>query len=173
MFPFSPRTKIEDAAQLRRAVAGLRHALPVPYRVRSAKATLAAGEGHCLEQALAGAYLAESLGMAPTVMAFALQDLSSEPKAHAVCAYPERGGYAGVGGSRYPELRAPLESASLQGLAEAYGDVLRTLGYRIERWLVADLRGASIDWRRGKSDIAPGIRDYLYRVCAPQFREMR
>ncbi|HUR68534.1 MAG TPA: hypothetical protein VM370_04750 [Candidatus Thermoplasmatota archaeon] len=114
--------------------------------MRSFRGVLAHKAAHCLEGALAAAFLLEHHGFPPLLL-----DLESTDQLdHVVFCYQRGGKWGAVGKSRYPALmgRKPVY-ASVRALAQSYLDPFVDTTGRVTGWALYDLRSeqGKPDWR--------------------------
>lgn len=134
--------------------------------LRSFRGVLAHKSAHCLEGALAAAFILEQHGWPPLLL-----DLESADKLdHVVFAYRERGRWGAVGMSRYPALmgrRAAYRSA--RDLAWSYVDPFVDRTGRVTGWALFDLREleARPDWRWDRRHVWRVERALLAHEHAP------
>ncbi|HEX2022442.1 MAG TPA: hypothetical protein VHH36_06995 [Candidatus Thermoplasmatota archaeon] len=133
--------------------------------LRSFHGVLRHKSAHCLEGALAAAFVLERHGYPPLVL-----DLESEDALdHVVFVFRGPRGWGAVGKSKYPALmgRAPI-FRSLRDLAWSYVDPFVDRTGRVTGWAVYDLRDAPPpDWRRARGNVWRVERALLDHPHAP------
>lgn len=137
--------RLRTPAQVQRWLASLdyNHA---KKSLRSFRGVHAHKTAHCLEGALAAAFLLEHHGHPPLLL-----DLeSTDGLDHVVFVYRQRGRWGAVGKSRYPALmgRKPVY-ANVRTLAWSYVDPFVDKTGRVTGWALYDLRADETkpDWR--------------------------
>ena len=135
-------------------VEGLDYSCPEPYQIRSAKATLDSGKGHCLEGTLVAAKLMCDLDFPPLAIILIAEDELNERIAHSVYAYKDTDGFRSIGKSRFSELqskRNPVDS--LDELARSYVSDFKAKGYELKEWILLDLDNSSFEWENSSETV--------------------
>lgn len=122
---------------------------------------------HCLEGALAAAWILEHQGYPPLLL-----DLESDDELdHVVFAFKAPSGWGAVGKSKYPALmgRRPV-FRSVRDLAWSYVDPFVDETGRVRGYAIADLRASpGPDWRRARGHVWR-IERWLYDVAHQPLR---
>lgn len=123
------------------------------------------GHAHCLEGALAAAFLLERMGHPPLLM-----DLESDDGIdHVVAPFRARGRWGALGMSKYPALRGRAATyRSLRDLAWSYVDPFVDRTGRVKGWGVLDLRDVP-RWREATGNVW----DVERRLYAMEHRPLR
>ncbi|MEA3200491.1 MAG: hypothetical protein QOE90_1919 [Thermoplasmata archaeon] len=144
--------RLRTPAQVQRWLDGLdyNHERGGPS-LKSFRGVMRHKSAHCLEGALAGAFLLERHGHPPVLM-----DLESDDRLdHVVALFRERGRWGAVGMSKYPGLkgRKPFHR-SVRDLAWSYVDPFVDKTGRVRGYGVLDLRDvAGPDWRHATGNV--------------------
>jgi hypothetical protein len=139
-----------------RAVQRWLRALPYNWEqdgetLRSFRGVVRRGTAHCLEAALAAAFLLEQHGYPPLLLSFESVDRLD----HVLYAYRQDGRWGSVARSRDPALhgRKPVFRTARE-LARSYMDPYVDLSGRVTGYAVADLRElGDYDWRLSERNI--------------------
>lgn len=118
--------------------------------MRSAEASLRAGEAHCLEAAFIAAAVLEHHGYPPLVMSFESQDGLD----HVIYVFRKNGKWGSIARSRDEGLHGrPPVYKSLRELAWSYFDPYVDLYGRITAYQLANLDDTDTDWRASKKNL--------------------
>jgi hypothetical protein len=119
--------------------------------LRSFRGVVRRGTAHCLEAALAAAFLLEQHGHPPLLLSFESVDKLD----HVLCVFRQGGRWGAVARSRDPGLhgRRPVFRTA-RGLARSYMDPYVDLTGRVTGFAVADLRElGDYDWRLSERNV--------------------
>ena len=151
---------IED---IKLAVEGLHYESSRRYRVKAAGLTRFDNFGHCMDGALVGALLAESLDMPPLIMCMQMQRWIRRV-GHAVTVLKTEEGFTSAGLSRHGSLRSRREVfRNPLDLAQSYDVAAKELGYSMRCMAVFDLSTFPHDWRGYQGNLPSITHHFLDR----------